>query len=53
MSIKLLIGPPPHLDSGASTRRIMLDVIIALTPALIASIVIFGRRALIVTLVTV
>lgn len=53
MNHKLVIGPPPHFYSGASTRRIMLDVIIALLPAIIASIIIFGQRALIVTLVTV
>ncbi len=53
MSNKLLIGPPPHLLSGEKTKRIMLDVIIALLPALIASVVIFGRRAALVVVVCV
>lgn len=36
----------PHIHSGASTRRIMLDVTIALLPAAVAGIVIFGMSAL-------
>ena len=53
MSEKLNISVSPHIHSGNSTRRIMLDVLIALTPALIAGTVIFGLRALLVTLVCV
>lgn len=45
----LLVSPSPHIHSPNSTRRIMLDVIIALCPALVASVVIFGFRALAVT----
>ena len=41
----------PHIHSGRSTRRIMLDVIIALTPALVMGVIIFGLRALAVTAV--
>lgn len=44
----LLVSPSPHVKSGVSTRRIMLDVIIALCPSLIASAFIFGWRALLV-----
>ena len=40
----------PHIHSGASDRRIMLDVIIALLPATVAGIVIFGIKALWVVL---
>lgn len=43
----------PHIHSGASTRRIMLDVTIALLPATIAGIVIFGWKALLIVLVCV
>lgn len=44
---KLHISPTPHIhEAGSSTRRIMLDVIIALIPAAIAGIVIFGISAL-------
>ena len=39
---KFYVSPSPHLRSHASTRRIMLDVIIALVPAIIASCVHFG-----------
>ncbi len=42
----LLVSPGPHVRSKTSTRRIMLDVIIALMPALVASVLIFGLRAL-------
>lgn len=42
----LTVSPSPHIHSGASTRRIMLDVIIALLPAAIAGVVIFGLKAL-------
>lgn len=50
---KLIVSSSPHLRSGASTQRIMLDVILALCPALIASFVFFGPRALILVAVTV
>jgi len=43
----------PHIRSGETTQRIMLDVIIALMPALFAGIYYFGMRSLIVTLVAV
>ena len=43
--MKLVISASPHIDSGATTRKIMGDVLIALCPALIAAIVIFGWRA--------
>ena len=47
---KLITSSSPHIHSGASTRRIMLDVIIALLPAAIASAVIFGMRANVILL---
>ena len=44
---KLHISPTPHIhQAGSSTRRIMLDVIIALLPAAVAGVVIFGIGAL-------
>ena len=36
----------PHIHSGRSTAGIMLDVVIALLPATVAGVVIFGLRAL-------
>ncbi len=50
---KLVVSASPHLRSTQTTTRIMLDVIIALIPALIASVVFFGPRTLIVTAFTV
>lgn len=41
----------PHIHSGRSTGRIMLDVIIALLPAFAAGVYIFGLRALAVAAV--
>ena len=48
---KLIIEPSPHIKSGVTTQKIMLSVIIALCPALIASVWIFGLRALIMTVI--
>lgn len=45
---KLTVSSAPHIHSGASGRRIMLDVIIALLPATVASVIIFGMNALLV-----
>ncbi len=41
-----LIEPSPHIKSAASTQKIMLHVIIALFPAVVAGTIIFGLRAL-------
>jgi electron transport complex protein RnfD len=49
----LLVSPAPHVRSKTNTQKIMLDVIIALIPALIASTIIFGWRALLVVAVCV
>ena len=53
MNNKLAVSSSPHIRSGSSTQRIMLDVVIALLPSLIAGAVIFGARALLVALVSV
>lgn len=47
----LALSCSPHLHSGASTRCIMLDVLIALLPAAIMSVWLFGWRAAAVELV--
>ena len=44
----LKISAAPHIHSGASSNRIMLDVVIALLPAAVAAVVIFGLQALVV-----
>ena len=46
----LKISAAPHIHSGASSNRIMLDVVIALLPATAAAIVIFGMKSLVVLL---
>ncbi len=48
---KLIVEPSPHIKSNITTRRIMLDVIIALCPALVMAIVLFGVRALTLTVI--
>ena len=53
MEEKLYVSPSPHLRSGDTTRKLMGDVVIALVPAMIASGIIFGPRAILVILVTV
>ncbi|HCC01729.1 MAG TPA: Na+-transporting NADH:ubiquinone oxidoreductase subunit D [Ruminococcaceae bacterium] len=50
---KLIVSSSPHLHTKTSTQRIMLDVIIALVPAMVASIVIFGWRALCLLVISV
>ena len=47
MDNKLYVSSSPHFRSKNSTRRIMLDVIIALMPTTIAACVIFGLRSLV------
>ena len=48
---KLHISPTPHIhQKGSSTRNIMMDVTIAMIPAAIAGIIIFGFKALLVVL---
>lgn len=53
MDNKLYLTSSPHLHSGNSTTRIMLDVIISLLPASVVGVVFFGLRALIVILLAV
>ena len=51
--MKLNISASPHIRDPKTTQQIMLDVVIALLPALIASAIIFGFRAVILTAVAV
>lgn len=48
-----LVSPAPHVRAKDSTTSIMLDVIIALIPTLIASVIIFGFDALALTAICV
>lgn len=50
---KLLVSVGPHIRSNASTTSIMGDVLIALLPAVVASVLVFGTRALLLEVVCV
>lgn len=50
---KLSVSASPHAHSVTSTREIMRDVLIALMPAAIVSVVYFGFRAALVIIVSV
>ena len=45
---KLIVSSSPHIHSKTTTQGIMLDVLIALTPAAIASVILFGLKALLI-----
>lgn len=42
---KLIVSSSPHFNGKKTTRNLMLDVIIGLSPAMVASIIFFGYRA--------
>ncbi len=49
---KLNVSSSPHIRGGRSTQNIMLDVLIALAPCVVAGTVYFGFRALLLVAVT-
>jgi electron transport complex protein RnfD len=51
-NIDLVVSAAPHIKDKINTTAIMRDVIIALIPALIGSIFIFGARVLLVVIVS-
>ena len=53
MDNKLIVTAAPHITGADSTQKIMGRVCLALCPALVASVIIFGVNALILTAVTV
>lgn len=50
---KLLVSPSPHIHAAVSTKSIMRDVVIALLPAVIVSVVFYGWKELLVLAVSV
>jgi electron transport complex protein RnfD len=48
--MKLTLGPAPHIHDRVSTRRIMIDVLIALTPAAVLSVLMWGWYMLLIEL---
>lgn len=53
MANKFFVSPSPHVHSDYSTVRLMGDVVIALLPALMVSVRVFGWSVLLVTAVSV
>ena len=51
--MNVIISDTPHVRKRSTTKNIMLDVIIALIPAVIAGIVFFGYKAAVVLLISV
>ena len=51
--MKLTVASSPHIRGNFRTNRIMLDVVIALIPALLVGFWRFGARAALVTLISV
>lgn len=44
----MLVSPSPHLHANVSTRSLMHDVIIALTPAIVVSVLFYGWSELLI-----
>ena len=53
MENRLIASSSPHIRSEETTRNIMLDVIIALLPALVASVFYFGFNSLVLVIAAV
>ena len=50
---KILVSPNPHLHSKTTTKVLMRDVVIALLPAVVVSVVFYGWKELFVLAVSV
>lgn len=53
MANKLFVAPSPHVHAANTTQKLMLDVIIALLPALAVSVFVYGWAVLTVTAVSI
>ncbi|MDE5943746.1 MAG: RnfABCDGE type electron transport complex subunit D [Clostridia bacterium] len=53
MDNSIVVSTPPHVKSKRTTKSIMLDVVIALLPCVIAGCVYFGWQALLIILMSV
>lgn len=49
---KVVVTSSPHIKADDDTRSLMLDVLVALVPALAVSVYTFGARALVLTVVS-
>ena len=52
MDDRLIVTASPHIRDNATTRSLMGNVLIALVPSIVASGLIFGMRAILLTAVT-
>ena len=52
MSVNFKVTAAPHIRGNESTRKIMGDVLIALCPAIIAAVILFGLRALMLCVIS-
>lgn len=52
-SLFLTVSPAPHIKHYDTTRSVMCDVLIALAPALLWGVYVFGARALLLTFLSV
>ena len=50
---RILVSPNPHIHAPVSTRSLMRDVVIALLPASLVSVVYYGLPALVVFAVSI
>ncbi len=50
---KLIVSPSPHIHSKVRTKNLMLDVVIALLPTVIVSVVFYGLGELLVLAVSI
>ena len=50
---QLSVSSSPHIVTRNDTRAVMRDVLIALSPAVVASVIFYGWRALVLTVVCV
>ena len=50
---KLIVSPNPHIHAATSTRSLMRDVIIALCPAIVVSVLFYGWSELLILAVSV
>jgi electron transport complex protein RnfD len=53
MSEPIIISASPHVHSDRTSKKIMYDVVVALVPAFLVSLYVFGIGALIVTVIAI
>ena len=49
---KVVVTSSPHIKADDDTRSLMLDVLVALLPALCVAVYTFGPRALVLTVIS-